>query len=85
MAQKKLRHIVMKRVFPIRLEQTDHIRLVHIFRDTSDLKAYRNMYQIPNDITLRLPELDEFSSAPKEGEIIFHEKLFHFGLRLSIQ
>lgn len=57
---KKLRLTVIVKVFSTQLEHPD-------------LKAYKRMYQILEEITLRLPKLDEFPSEPKEGKIAFHK------------
>lgn len=51
----------------------------------SNLKAYKNIYRILDDIELRLPKIDEYLSEPKKGEIAFQEELFHRRLRLPIQ
>lgn len=50
---------------------------------TFDLTIYKKLYEISNDIRLRILKLS--LNRFRDDEITFNEELFHLGLRLALQ
>ena len=51
-----------------------------------DIKRMRGHYQIPDDVILRIPDLDERACCPKyEGDVAFYKGAFQAGLRFPLQ
>ena len=53
--------------------------------DEDGLKKYRDRYQIPNDVVLRIPNPDERACSSRYDEVAFYEADFNAGLRFSMQ
>jgi hypothetical protein len=51
-----------------------------------DIDRIRRHYQIPDDVVLRIPDLDERACCPKyEGDVAFYEADLRAGLRFPVQ
>jgi hypothetical protein len=54
--------------------------------DQDNINRMRGRYQIPDDVVLRIPDLDERACCPKyEGDVAFYEVDFQAGLRFPLQ
>ena len=53
--------------------------------DEEGLKKYRDRCQIPDDIVLRIPDLDERACSSKYDDVAFYEVDFNAGLRFPLQ
>jgi hypothetical protein len=54
--------------------------------DQEGLNRIRKRYQIPDDIVLRIPDLNERACCPKfEGDVAFYEVDFQVGVRFPLQ
>jgi hypothetical protein len=63
-------------------------KAVSYFRkiDQEDINRIRIRYQIPDDVVLRIPDLDERACCPKfEGNVAFYEVDFQKGVCFPIQ
>ena len=49
------------------------------------MKKYRDRCQIPDDIVLRIPDLDERACSSKYDDVAFYEVDFNAGLRFPLQ
>ena len=49
------------------------------------MKRYRDRYQIPSDVILRIPNLDERSCSSMYDDVAFYEADFNAGLRFPMQ
>jgi hypothetical protein len=53
--------------------------------DEERLKKYRDRYQIPEDVVLRIPDPDERACSSKYDDVAFYEADFNAGLRFPLQ
>ena len=54
--------------------------------DQEGINRIRTRYQIPDDVVLRIPDLDERAYCPKfEGDVAFYEVDFQAGVRFPLQ
>ena len=53
--------------------------------DEDGLKKYRDRYQIPYDVVLRIPDLDERACSSRYDDVAFYEVDFNVGLRFPMQ
>ena len=53
--------------------------------DVEGLKRIRHQYQIPEDVVLRIPDLDERACSSKYDDVAFYESDFKVGLRFPMQ
>uniref|UniRef100_A0A2N9J012 Uncharacterized protein n=1 Tax=Fagus sylvatica TaxID=28930 RepID=A0A2N9J012_FAGSY len=49
-------------------------------KDEDGLKKYRDRYQIPSDVVLRIPDLDERACSSRYDDVAFYEADFNVGL-----
>ena len=56
-----------------------------IIEDEDRLKKYRDRYQIPDDVVLRIPDLDKRACSSKYDDVAFYEADFNVGLRFPMQ
>lgn len=52
---------------------------------TDDLRELLNIYKIPDDINLRIPEKNDTSSRPPRGYVTLFSKSFKLRTRLPLQ
>ena len=53
--------------------------------DEEGLKKYRDRYQIPDDVVLRIPDPEEKACSCKYDDVAFYEADFNAGLRFPLQ
>jgi hypothetical protein len=53
--------------------------------DVDGVERYRRKYQIPEDVVLRIPELDEVACSSRYGDVAFYEANFNAGVRFPMQ
>ena len=53
--------------------------------DEEGLKKYKDCYQIPDDVVLRIPDPDEKACSSKYDDVAFYEADFNAGLRFPLQ
>ena len=53
--------------------------------DQDDIDRMRSRYQIPDDIVLRIPDLDERAGCLKFDDVAFYVVDFQAGLRFPLQ
>uniref|UniRef100_A0A2N9G2C9 Uncharacterized protein n=1 Tax=Fagus sylvatica TaxID=28930 RepID=A0A2N9G2C9_FAGSY len=54
-------------------------------KDEDGLKRYRDRYQIPSDVVLRIPDPDERSCSSMYDDVAFYEADFNAGIRFPMQ
>uniref|UniRef100_A0A2N9ECM7 Uncharacterized protein n=1 Tax=Fagus sylvatica TaxID=28930 RepID=A0A2N9ECM7_FAGSY len=54
-------------------------------QDEDGLKKYRDRYQIPSDVILRIPDSDEVACLSRYDDVAFYEADFNAGLRFTMQ
>ena len=54
-------------------------------QDEDGLKKYRDRYQIPSDVVLRIPDPDKVACSLRYDDVAFYETDFNAGLRFPMQ
>ena len=53
--------------------------------DVDGLERYKRKFQIPEDVVLRIPELDEVECSSRYGDVAFYKANFNAGVRFPMQ